>query len=172
MLASRWGGVVGAAALMLCTAACSSGAAGPKSVTTADAYSAAIRWYLTTSVATATTTSVPGSPLVVYVAPESGKAISSQTQASVVKDMSAMSEVVTVRFADARDEVLQTEVDDLPVKDGAVLLLVGEVKEAAPPVDVTVDIYRSVNDSHEYTMTISGSGDLFEATQVSEVAQG
>ncbi|MCU1390567.1 MAG: hypothetical protein JWL72_3905 [Ilumatobacteraceae bacterium] len=172
MVASRWGGVVGVVALMVCSAACSSDSSGPKAVKTADAYSAAIRWYLAANAGTATTTSSSGRPLVVYVAPESGKAISSQTQASVVKDMSTMSEVVTVRFADVRDEVLETDIDDLPVKDGAVLLLVGEVHEAAPPVDVTVDVYRSVNDSHEYTMTITGSGDLFEATRVSEVAQG
>ena len=171
MLASRWGGVVGALALTLCTAACSSDTTGPKAVKTADAYSAAIRWYVSTNAATVPTTFAAG-PLVVYVAPESGKAINSETQAAVVKEMSSMSDVVTVRFADVRDEVLETDIVELPVKDGAVLLLVGEVKEAVPPVDVTVDVYRSIADSHVYTMTITGSADPFEATRVSEVAQG
>jgi hypothetical protein len=150
---------------------CSSDSTGAPSVKPADAYSAAIRWYVASVAAETPTTSDEG-PIIVYVAPESGKAISSQTQASVVKELYEMSDTVTVRFADVRDEVLETDVENLPVKDDAVLLLVGEVHEAAPPLDVGVNVYHNAEDTHSYRMTIIASGDSFAATAVTEVAQG
>jgi len=68
--------------------------------------------------------------------------------------------------------VLQSDVENLPVKDDAVLLVVSEVHEAAPPLDVAVDVYHSAEDIHSYRMTITASGDSFAATAVTEVAQG
>ncbi|MCU1395067.1 MAG: hypothetical protein JWM34_3495 [Ilumatobacteraceae bacterium] len=175
MRRGRWGGVLGPVAgaigISLLVPACSSDSAGAASVKTADAYSAAIRWYLGSVSATTPTTAGSG-PLVVYVAPENGKAINSEAQASVVKDMSQMSDVVTVRFADIRDDALETNVEDMPVKNDGVLLLVGEVRESAPPVEVDVDVYRSAVDTHSFVMRVTGTSGSFEATQVSEVVQG
>jgi hypothetical protein len=149
--------------------ACGSDDNGPISIKTSDAYSAAIRWYLDSVEATPPTTAAgDGSgPLIVYVAPESGKAIDSQAQASVVAEMADMTDRVTVRFADVRDDALDMEVPDLPVKDDGVLLIVGAVTEGPPPVDVDVAVYRNADDEHTFTMRITTAGDSFRATAVS-----
>lgn len=155
--------------------ACSSESAAEPTVSTADAYSAAIRWYLDSVEPTGTadtTDTTDSGPLIVYVAPESGKAINSQAQASVVREMSDMADVVTVRFADVRDDALQSDVESLPVKDDGVLLLVGDVPDERPPVDVQVVVYRDVDDTHIFVMRITTAGDSFRATEVSEVVQG
>lgn len=150
-------------------AGCGSDDNGPVSIKTSDAYSAAIRWYLDSVEPTPSPTTTGGGsgPLIVYVAPESGKAIDSQAQASVVADMADMTDLVTVRFADVRDDALDTEMPDLPVKDDGVLLIVGTVTEGPPPVDVDVAVYRNADDEHTFTMRITTAGDSFRATAVS-----
>jgi hypothetical protein len=167
--------VICAVSASLGATACSSDSTADPNVSTADAYSAAIRWYLDSiesTATTATTGTTDSGPLIVYVAPESGKAINSQAQASVVREMSDMSDIVTVRFADVRDDALQSGVETLPVKDDGVLLLVGDVPDETPPVDVHVAVYHDVDDTHTFVMQITASGDSFRATEVSEVAQG
>jgi len=155
----------------LLLAACSSG--GEKShttVTAADAYNAAIRWYLGT--VPAPTGTADTKPAVVYIAPESGKAINVGTQAAVAAEMADMKDVVVVRFADVRDDALDVDVDGKPVKDDGVLLLVGEIDEGQPPLDMNVGVYRNADDQALYSMTITRSGESFVATSVTEVAQG
>lgn len=154
---------------------CSSASTADHTVSTADAYSAAIRWYLDsvdTPTPADTVGTAPTGPVVVYVAPASGKAINSQAQASVVREMSDMTDVVTVRFADARDDALQIDVEAMPVKDDGVLLLVGEVPNSTAPVAVKVAVYHDATDTHTFVMTVTESGDSFVATSVSEVVQG
>lgn len=155
--------------------ACSSDSVAEPTVSTADAYSAAIRWYLDSvepTAPTGTATTTDSGPLIVYVAPESGKAINSQTQASVVREMSDIADFVTVRFADVRDDALQSDVETLPVKDDGVLLLVGDVPDKQPPVDVQVAVYHDMDDTHTFVMRITEAGESFRATEVSEVVQG
>lgn len=161
------GALICAVTALVGITACSSDHAGPASIKTSDAYAAAIRWYLDNNpAAPATTVSGKGDPLVVYVAPESGKAIDSQAQASVVSDMAQMTDRVTVRFADVREDALDVEAPNLPVKGGGVLLIVGAVTEGPPPVDVEVRVYRSADDETTFTMRITASDDSFRATAV------
>lgn len=165
----RLGGLICALSALVGVAACGIDDNGPVSIKASDAYSAAIRWYLDgVEAAPATTIIGDGAgPLIVYVAPESGKAIDSQAQASVVAEMADMTDRVTVRFADVRDDALDIELPDLPVKDNGVLLIVGAVAEGPPPVDVDVDVYRNADDQHTFTMRITTAGDSFRATAVS-----
>ena len=165
----RLGGLICALSALLAATGCGSDHHGPAAITTADAYSAAIRWYLDSADATpSTSTAGNGSDaLIVYLAPASGKAIDSQVQASVVSDIADMKNRVTVRFADVRDDALDVETPDMPVKDHGVMLIVGTVTEGPPPVDVEVEVYRSVNDDSPITMRITASDDAFRATAVS-----
>ena len=169
MSRTRLGALICAVSALLGVTACGSDPPGPVSITTSDAYSAAIRWYLDNNHVATPATSVSGDggkPLIVYVAPESGTAIDSQAQASVVAEMADMTDQVTVRFADVREDALDTEAPELPVKDAGVLLIVGAVTQGPPPVDVDVDVYRSVDDQTTFTMRITASGDTFRATAV------
>lgn len=139
-------------------------------VSVADAYNAAIRWYLQGVPAPPDTTETK--PTVVYVAPANGKPIDVQTQADVAAEMSDMDDVVIVRFADARDDALELDIEGQPVKDDGVLLLVGEVEEGPPPVQLDVGVYHNTDDEGLYSMTITRVGDSFVASTVSSIAQG
>jgi len=151
--------------IVLFLAACTSDSGGVKPLSTADAYSAAINWYVDSLPVPPPTTGgdTPG-PVIVYVVSETGKAINSQVQASVVADLADRKDDVTVRFADVRDDALDVDVEGQPVKDGGVLLLVGEVEERPPPVDLDIDVYRNVDDDVAYTMKVHRSGDEVTAT--------
>lgn len=157
--------MIGAFVAVLSLAACTSEAAGVKPLSTADAYSAAINWYVDSLPAPPPTTGgdAPG-PVIVYVVSESGKAINSQVQASVVANLADRKDEVTVRFADVRDDALEADVEGQPVKDDGVLLLVGEVEERPPPVDLALHVYRNIDDDIAYSMKIHRSGDEITAT--------
>jgi hypothetical protein len=172
VIGKRWCGLLGTVSVVLAMSACTSDSIGTPSITTADAYSAAIRWYLDGIAVTAPASTTGSKPVIVYVAPESGKAIGSQAQASVVRAMSDMTEVVTVRFADVRDDALDLESATKVVKDDGVLLLVGPVVEGPPPVDVDVTVYHDAGDDRAFSMRVTSSGGSFRATSVSEVGQG
>jgi hypothetical protein len=163
----------GAAIGVIAFAACTSDAEGIKPIHTEDAYVAAINWYVDSLPAPPPTTNgdEPG-PVIVYVVTLSGKAIDSQVQASVVADMADRKDDVTVRFADVRDDALEVDEETQPVKDEGVLLLVGEVEEANPPINVDVEVYRDMNDVRDYDMKIFRSGDEVTATAETVVAPG
>ena len=95
---------------------------------------------------------------------ESGQAINSQVQASVVADLADRKDEVTVRFAYVRDDALDIDLEGQPVKDDGVLLLVGDVDERPPPVDLDIDVYRNIDDDVAYSMKIHRSGDEITAT--------
>jgi hypothetical protein len=160
-----------ALATLLLVAACGSDdGKRPAKVGAADAYNALIRWYLGTL--PAPTDSSPKEPEIVFVAPAAGKTIAPATQAAVAAEMADMDDVVMVRFTDQADDALDLDVDDQPVKDNGVLLLVEDVPEARPPVDTHVIVYHNENDQKAYSVKIIRSGNSFAATSVTEVAQG
>jgi hypothetical protein len=77
-----------------------------------------------------------------------------------------------VRFADVRDDALDVDVEGQPVKDGGVLLLVGEVDERPPPVDLNIDVYRNVDDDTAYTMKVHRTSGEITATVETVAAPG
>ena len=152
---------------------CSSTASGAGPIKKADAYAAAISWYVHSVPApTPTTNGTAPGPLIVYVVAESGKAIDPQVQASVIADMAGRKNEVTVRFADIRDDALDVGLVNRPVKDNGALLLVGEVDEGLPPVEVAVSVYRNAADDQPYEMSIVRSGESVTATAQTTVGQG
>lgn len=177
MLTRGWrraGGLLAALVIVSPLAACTSDEkpGGVAEVTEADAYNAAIRWYLGD---VPTPASTDAEPLIVYVAPASGSAIDEQAQADVAREMSGMDDVVVVRFADVRDDALDVDIEGEPVKDDGVLLLVSSVDAGPAPLVMTVGVYRNAADQRHYRMQIIGSGETgqtFAATAVTEVAQG
>jgi hypothetical protein len=152
---------------------CSSTPSGVGPIKQADAYAAAINWYIHSVPApTPTTIGAASHPLIVYVVAESGKAIDSQVQASVIADMASRKNEVTVRFADVRDDALDVGLVNQPVKDNGALLLVGEVDEGLPPVRVAMSVYRNAADDQHYEMDIVRSGESVTATAQTTVGQG
>ena len=167
-----WGAVVGALLNVALLASCSSSGEGPAKVDAADAYAAAIRWYLSEFPRVPSTTDGEPEALTVYVAPADGNAIDTDAQASVVEELADMKDEVFVQFADVRDDAIDLDKEGQPVKDVGVLLLVGPVEEAPPPVEVEIGVYHSMNDEKNYLMRIvkKGSED-FDVTAVTELGQ-
>ena len=108
----------------------------------------------------------------VYVAPADGNPIDGEGQAAVVAKLADMKDEVFVQFADVRDDAIDVDEENQPVKDDAVLLLVGPVEEAPPPVEVEIGVYHSVVDEKQYVMIVKkGGSEEFDVTAVTELEQ-
>lgn len=153
--------------------ACGSSDDDPNSVSAADAYTAAIRWYVEQNpVAPPTTDDDEPEPLAVFVAPADGVPIGAQDQADVAANLADMDDQVVVRFADVRDDTLDMDLESEPVKDDGVLLLVGPVEPGPPPIDVEISVYRSIDDQSTYVMRVVSAGaDEWNVTAVTELEQ-
>ena len=81
---------------------------------------------------------------VVYVTAQDGDTMDAGLQASVVE---RTNETAIVRFADDRGEAIDGTSDIDAVRDGGVMLVVGDVPEPAPTLDVEVEWYESVDES-------------------------
>jgi len=172
----RRGGLVCAlAALLFIAAACDSAGTGTTTVSTADAYVAAIRWYVDSvpvAPPTVTTDSVDDGPTLVYIAPADGNPIDASAQASVVSALADMSDSIEVRFADVRDDAIDLETENEPVKEGGALLLVGKVAEGTPPVEVSIEVYHDIEHDESFQMRIVRSGsDGYTVTAVTQLEQ-
>lgn len=163
---------------LLVLAACTSDAPGPRSVSAADAYVAAIEWYVAQSpiatVSTDTSDGADADPFVLFIAPADGNPIDAQAQVDVVAELADISDLVTVVFTDVRDDAIDIGIEGQPVKDRGALILVGKVREGVPPVDVSIEVYHNVDDDTSYAMRIVSGGsdsDDFGVTAVTELEQ-
>lgn len=76
--------------------------------------------------------------------------------ATVQSDVAAeLHDEVDVRFADERDEAINTEEVDQPVPDSGVLLVVGDIPEDGSPIDVSIEVYRSQRDASTMVFTMA-----------------
>ena len=91
-------------------------------------------------------------PPVVYVATESGGRLDAGLQASVVEDTT---ETATVRFADDRSEAIDDTSELMPVHDGGVMLVIGDLPDPARTLTVDVEWYRSIDDTSSLVVTIT-----------------
>jgi hypothetical protein len=164
--------LIGALAVMIAVPACSSDG-GPAKVSAADAYVAAIRWYLEENPPLPPTTDgQEAKALTVYIAPADGNAIAVGEQADVIAELQDMQDQVVVNFVDVKDDAIQDEDEIKPVKGDGVLLLVGTVVEAPPPVEVQIGVYHDVENELDYVMRIVKKGSAeFDVTAVTELEQ-
>lgn len=103
---------------------------------------------------------------VVYVMRVGETAIDAPVQADVAD---ALHERADVRFADERSEAVVEDVEELPVRDDGVLVAIGDVAEEGEPIEVEVEVYRSVDDSFRWVLTLSGRSSLWTVTASSVV---
>lgn len=170
----RRGGIVWALCSLLVLEACSSDGDVPRSVTAADAYVAVIRWYVAQAPQPppSNTADSDPQPTHLYILSTEGNTIDAQDQATVVAELADISDSVMVVFADTRDEAVDLEVVGEPVKDQGALLLVGNVEEGQPPVDLSLQVYRSADDHWMVQMQIVRDGlEEFSVSDVTELAQ-
>jgi hypothetical protein len=133
----------------------------PELVEPDEVYLAVIRWQLSrqdTGPAASTPTSGDGGDLpVVYVAAADGSKIDTNVQARVAH---ATVDEATLRFADSRDEALEMDDENEPVRDGGVLLSIAMDESAVATQRTTeVVVYRSIDDQQTWLLTVDASGD-------------
>jgi hypothetical protein len=112
-------------------------------------------------------TDTEGYTPVVFVVGVGENGIDAGVQAEVA---TALRDDIDVRFADAREEPIDSGEEDEPVRDGGVLLLVSDVPESGNPVEMTVEIYRSLSDWTKAIFTITVGADTSSVTATSLVA--
>jgi hypothetical protein len=103
---------------------------------------------------------------VVYVVGVGEKRITAVVQAEVA---AALDDDAEIRFADKREEALDTGKEHAPVRDQGVLVAVGEVPPDTNPVDVHVEIYRSDDDWSKLVLTIGRQSSQWTVTSESVV---
>jgi hypothetical protein len=109
----------------------------------------------------------PGDELpVVYVVPVGETAIDASVQADVAD---AFHERADVRFADERSEAIVEDEEELPVRDEGVLVAIGDIAESGEPIEVEVEVYRSVDDSSRWVLTLARRSSQWTVTASSTV---
>jgi hypothetical protein len=153
-------GVLGVAALLVLSAACSSSAAKAKDATTADVYTAVLEHMVTAPVN-------PDDKQVVYVAPFANqKAIALETQVDVI---AGLADVATVRFVDELSEAVDEDSPGSPAK-GAEVVLLGPLVVTGAITEVEAQQYNSETDQVRYRFRVSSTADgAWSAQQVEAV---
>lgn len=111
---------------------------------------------------------------VVYVVGIGEEPIEARVQAEVA---AVLREEAEIRFADKREEAVVDDEDGQPVRDDGLLLVVGDLPEAAldegeaeGPFEVEVELYRSAADGSTRVLTVAGaSPDEWTVTSSSAV---
>jgi len=117
----------------------------------ADALTALVRWQVDETEPVLDEDGEPVLP-VMYVVSETGGTIDVGVQAAVVEQ--TVDDAV-VRFADERAEAIDDELEDEPVKDDGVLLMVAELPDAAPSVSLAVVRYRNVEENEALDIEVT-----------------
>ncbi len=100
---------------------------------------------------------------VVYVISGTDEDVPTTAQAAVA---SALNGEIDVRFADSRDEALDDSELGVPVRDGGVLVAVGNLRdhfadESVDQVEVPIEVYRTETQFSLRTLTFAASGDVW-----------
>jgi hypothetical protein len=146
----RLTGAITVIALSVATAACSDTAA-PDRVDQSGAYTAIVEWQAAEQEPVLNDDGTVKLP-VVYVAAADGTTIDVGVQASVA---AATVDIADVRFADESSEAFDSDIDDEPVIDQGVMLLVGAIPEPARTIDVELVRYLDVGTSSAFTLQIT-----------------
>lgn len=124
-------------------------------VTLTNAYSAIIRWEIERSEPVIDVDGNVEVP-VIYLAAGSGGTVDVGVQAGVVSDID---DAAVIRFADdardARDEGLENE----PVKDNGVMILIDEFEPDQATVEARIVRYRSIDDENAWILEVTATDD-------------
>jgi hypothetical protein len=149
-----------AAGPLLGLTSCSDDDHGPTTVEPDEVYVSVIRWELERrheDAGGSTPTTISDELPIVYVAAADGSDIAANVQARVAE---AIVDEATVRFADSRDEALDLDVDNEPVRDDGVLLSIAPVEpDPAQRRTTEVVVYRSLDDHQTWLLTVDAADD-------------
>lgn len=89
---------------------------------------------------------------VIYLASGSGGTIDVQVQADVVTEIG---DAAVIRFADDARDALDESLDNEPVKDDGVLIVLDDFQPDQSTVEVRIDRYRTIDDDATWLLEIT-----------------
>ena len=102
---------------------------------------------------------------VIYLVSASGETIEVGVQANVV---STVDDAAVIRFADQAAEALDAGTVGEPVKDGGVLMIVGEFEVGEPTADARVSLYRAADDDTTWVVELTATETGVDVTDAVE----
>lgn len=142
--------------LVLVLAGCSSDPAPVRAtVEPAGAYAAIVRWEVDRLEPVIDDDGNVEAP-VIYLASGSRGTIDVQLQADVVTEIG---EDAVIRFADDARDALDESLDDEPVKDDGVLIVLDDFQPDQSTAEVRIDRYRTIDDDTEWLLEITAVDD-------------
>ena len=153
-------GSAAAAVALLTLVGCSSGpeterATVTPTVTPTDAYTAIVRWEIARSTPIIDTEGNVETP-VIYLAAGSGGTVDVRVQANVVSNID---DAAVIRFADDARDSRDENLDNEPVKDNGVIILIDEFEPDQANVEARIVRYRSIDDDNAWILRVSATDD-------------
>ncbi len=124
-------------------------------MTPSNAYTAIVRWEIERNEPVIDDAGNVEAP-VIYLAAGSGGTVDVAVQAHVV---STIDDAAVIRFTDDARDARNVEIDDEPVKDDGVMILIDEFESDQVSVDGRIVRYQSVDDDHAWILEITATAD-------------
>ncbi|MGK0276204.1 MAG: hypothetical protein ACI9N0_002592 [Ilumatobacter sp.] len=120
-------------------------------VTPSNAYTAIVRWEIAR---TEPVIDADGNaePPVIYVAASSGGTVDVRVQADVVANID---DAAVIRFADDARDARDEKLDNEPVKDNGVMILIDDFEPDQVKVDARIVRYRSIDDHTTWILEVA-----------------
>lgn len=161
-------GVAVAAVVALALGGCSSDAEPEQAtVTPANAYAAIVRWEVEQNEPVIDDDGNIEAP-VIYLAAGSGGTVDVRVQADVISDID---DAAVIRFADDARDARDVSLDNEPIKDDGVMILVDEFEPDQAQVDARVVRYRSIDDDHAWILQVIATASGAEVASATIAAE-
>jgi hypothetical protein len=124
-------------------------------VTPTNAYTAIVQWEIERSEPVVDADGNVEAP-VIYVAAGSGGTVDIHVQANVVSNID---DAAVIRFADDARDARNEELDNEPVKDNGVMILIDEFEPDQAKVEARIVRYQSIDDDNAWILEVIATDD-------------
>jgi len=136
-------------------------------VTPGNAYTAIVRWELEQTEPIVDADGNVVEPII-YLAAGSGGMVDVRVQADVV---SAIDDAAVIRFADDARDARDESLDQIPVKDDGIMLLIDEFEPDQAKVEARTVRYRSLDDNDAWILEVVATDDGATVTSANVVTE-
>ena len=136
-------------------------------VTPSSAYTAIVRWELEQTEPIVDADGNVVEPII-YLATGSGGMVDVRVQADVV---SAIDDAAVIRFADDARDARDESLDQMPVKDDGIMLLIDEFEPDQAKVEARTVRYRSLDDNDAWILEVVATDDGATVTSANVVTE-
>jgi hypothetical protein len=149
-------GVASAAVAVLALAGCTSDPELQRAtVTPAEAYTAIVRWEIEWSEPVLDADGNVEAP-VIYLAAGAGGTVDVRVQADVVANID---DAAVIRFADDARDARDEKLENIPVKDNGVMILIDEFEPDQAKVEARIVRYQSIDDNSTWILQLTSTID-------------